>query len=216
MKVSEAGRRLIEGFEGCRLTAYFDVVGVPTIGYGHTDGVRPGQVITQAQADQMLADDLGEVYGPGVLAAIGDAPTTQAQFDAMASLAFNIGVGAFKSSTVCRMHKAGNYTAAAEAFHLWNRAGQRVLEPLTRRRLAEAKLYLSKSPAAPSRQEDAAPPVSGGSTPIDDIRSAQRKLLAAGLLKKPSGAPATEEDIDGDPGDCTRDAARRWRAAHPA
>lgn len=172
MKVSEACRKMIAGFEGCVLHAYQDVVGVWTIGVGHTEGVRPGQTITQAQADQLLADDLGNVYGPGVLVAIGDAPTTQAQFDAMTSLAFNIGVSAFKSSTVCRMHKAGNYAAAAEAFHLWNRAGQRVLEALTRRRLAEAKLYLSRSPVVTGD------PAGGPSavSPRDTIKRIQEAL----------------------------------------
>ena len=166
MKVSEAGRRLIEGFEGCRLAAYRDIVGVWTIGYGHTEGVHLGQIITQAQADQMLADDLDHVYGPGVLDAIGDVPTTQAQFDAMTSLAFNIGVGGFARSTVCRMHKAGNYTAASEAFVLWNKAGGRTLEALTRRRLTEAKLYLS---------EAASPPVSAV-TPVETIKRIQEAL----------------------------------------
>lgn len=144
MRVSEVGRKMIEGFEGCRLEAYRDVVGVLTIGYGHTVGVWYGQKITQAQADALLIEDLDKVYGPGVMAAIGDVPTTQAQFDAMVSLAFNIGVGAFKGSTVCRMHKAGNYAAAADAFSMWNKGGGRVLEPLARRRLTEEKLYLSE------------------------------------------------------------------------
>jgi lysozyme len=178
MKVSEAARRMIAKFEGCVLHAYPDPAtgGDPwTIGYGHTAGVKPGQTITQAQADQMLATDLDKIYGPGVLAAIGNAPTTQNQFDAMTSLAFNIGVGAFEGSTVCRMHKAGNYEVAAEAFALWNRAAGRPLAALTRRRLAEAKLYLTAVEAQP---QDAAPPVSASDAPnaISKIKAVQLVL----------------------------------------
>lgn len=82
-------------------------------------------------------------------------------------------------------------------------------------------VYSQKLATAYRRHAAAMPPspplpaMEGGSSPIDDIRSAQRKLMAAGLLKKRSGAPATAEDIDGDPGDMTRAAARAWRAAHP-
>lgn len=148
MHVSNAGRKMIEAFEGCVLHAYPDTATGDdpwTIGYGCTGpNIRPGLVITQVEADQMLSDRLAREFESGVMAAIGDAPTTQAQFDAMISLAFNIGVGAFKGSTVALMHKAGNTQAAADAFALWNRAGGRTLAALTIRRLAEAKLYLSQ------------------------------------------------------------------------
>jgi lysozyme len=143
MNTSPAGRELIERNEGCRLTAYQDIVGVWTIGYGHTEGVQPGQTITQAEADRMLSDDLAKVYGPGVQLAIGDAPTTQSQFDALVSLAYNIGVVGVAHSTVMRMHKAGNYRAAADAFLLWDKAGGEPVAALGRRRREEAQLYLS-------------------------------------------------------------------------
>jgi lysozyme len=185
MNVSEAGRALIARNEGCVLHAYPDPAsgGEPwTIGYGHTAGVRPGQRITQAQADQMLADDLARVYGPAVQAAIGDAPTTQAQFDAMVSLAFNIGIGqkggegGFVNSSICRMHKAGNYQAAAEAFGLYNRAAGRELPALTRRRREEADLYLSQSPiisGTPTGEADGMP---NAISPIDKIKAIQLVL----------------------------------------
>lgn len=77
--------------------------------------------------------------------------------------------------------------------------------------------YSQKLAAAYRRHATIMPPLeNAGPSPIDDIRSAQRKLMAAGLLKKRSGAPATEEDIDGDPGEMTRAAATAWRAAHRA
>ena len=184
MKVSATGRALIEKFEGCVLHAYQDVVGVWTIGYGHTEGVYEGQVITQADADQMLSDDLDHEYGPGVQAAIGDAPTTQAQFDAMVSLAYNIGIGGFAGSTVCRQHRAGNYLAAADAFSLWNKAGGKILPPLARRRVEEEKLYLSDLPGA-QRPVAMVPTY----THADCARDMQKALKTLGLYT---------DKIDGD------------------
>jgi len=143
MHVSPAGRKLIERNEGCVLHAYHDVVGVLTIGYGCTGvGVHEGQVITQEEADQMLSDRLAHEFEPGVSAAIGAAPTTQAEFDAMVSLAFNIGVGAFHHSTVAREHVNGDIEAAADAFLLWDKAGREVLPALQRRRAEERAMYL--------------------------------------------------------------------------
>jgi lysozyme len=142
--ISDAGIALIKRNEGCRLTAYRDVVNVLTIGWGHTGpDVYEGMTITQEQADQMLVSRLANEFLPGVLAAINGAPVTQNQLDAMTSLAWNIGVRAFTSSTVVRMHKAGDYVAAAEAFNLWVKAGGRVYAGLVRRRQEEAELYLS-------------------------------------------------------------------------
>lgn len=186
MNVSPTGRALIERNEGCRLHAYLDVVGVPTIGYGHIEGVVMGQVITQAQADQLLADDLNEVYGPGVQKAIGGAPTTQAQFDAMVSLAYNVGVGGFSKSTVCRQHKEGNYQAAADAFSLWNKAGGKVLAPLTRRRREEAEMYLSAAVAKPAPEPSKPSPKPPA--PVVDISPFDRiKAIQVILGVKPDG-----------------------------
>lgn len=132
----------IKGFEQCRLTAYLPTANdVPTIGWGTTKGVKLGMVWTQAQADAAFAADLGR-FGVEVADMIGTAPTTQNQYDAMVSLAYNIGVTAFDGSTVRRQHKAGNYAAAADAFLLWNKQAGKVLNGLTRRRAAERAMYL--------------------------------------------------------------------------
>lgn len=195
MKVSDSARRMIEGFEGCRLTAYLDIVGVPTIGYGHTKGVHLGQVITQAQADQMLADDLERVYGAQVEKLLRDVPTTQAQFDAMVSLAYNIGSGdwlngridrydkgGFEDSSILKHHLRGEYDAAAASFALWNKAGGRELAALTRRRAAEARLYLSQgAPAAGGMPEPQ--PVSDQPhiTPDQALRETQAAMQRAGF-----------------------------------
>src|SRR5690349_4997661 len=125
MKTSAAGLELIRRNEGCRLTAYLDTIANPavwTIGYGSTGpGVYQGLTITQQQADQILVDRLAHEFEPGVLSALQGAPVSQPQFDAMVSLAWNIGVGGFGKSSVARYHRAGNYQAAADAFRLWNK-----------------------------------------------------------------------------------------------
>lgn len=140
--ISQKGIDLIKSCEGFRAKAYRDAVGVLTIGWGHTAGVKPGMVITQAQGEAMLRHDL-EVFEKGVSAALGKTPTTQGQWDAMVSFSYNVGLGNFRKSSVLRLHKAGNYPAAANALLLWNKAGGRVLDGLTRRRRAERSLYLS-------------------------------------------------------------------------
>lgn len=149
MNVSPAGRQLIERNEGCVLHSYYDVVGVLTIGYGNTGrGVYVGQVITKTEADQLLSDRLANEFEPGVLKAAG-AVITQNQFDAMVSLEYNIGTGAFAGSTVARKHRAGDYVGAADAFLSWNKAGGSVLPALDRRRHEERAMYLSGVVSAP-------------------------------------------------------------------
>ncbi len=145
MQVSTQGRSLIESFEGCRLAAYLCPAGVPTIGYGHTAGVKMGDTLPdKTAADNLLSQDLVGFAGQ-MDRALAGVPASQHQFDAMVSLAFNIGMGNFSTSTVMRQHKAGQYAAAAAAFALWNKAtvdGQlQVLPGLVSRRAAEAALY---------------------------------------------------------------------------
>lgn len=141
MKISEAGLSLIKEFEGLRLSAYPDPAtgGRPwTIGYGHTRGVNPGDKITQAQADAFLREDVAEFErAVSRLAPI----TTQGQFDALVSFAFNVGAANLEKSTLLRLHRAGDYFRASQEFPKWNKAAGKVMAGLTRRRLAEAALY---------------------------------------------------------------------------
>ena len=90
MKTSKNGINLIKKFEGCRLTAYKCAAGVPTIGYGHTAGVKMGQAITQEQADRYLKDDLVK-YEKNVGKYDSKYRWNQNEFDALVSFAFNIG-----------------------------------------------------------------------------------------------------------------------------
>lgn len=144
-RCSKAGIDLIKSFEGCRLTSYPDpgTGGFPwTIGWGTTRiagaPVTPQMAITQAEADKLFLEDLrpreNEVYNT-----IGEAPTSQAQFDALVSFHYN--TGAIKTATLTRKHKAGDYEGAAKEFGKWVNAGGRRMKGLVRRRAAEAAMY---------------------------------------------------------------------------
>lgn len=144
MKISQKGIDLIKQFEGVSLKAYPDpgTGGEPwTIGYGHTGGVKKGDVITQAQAEDLLRKDLIK-FEAGVSNAL-TVETTQQQFDAMVSLAFNIGLGNFTKSTLLRKHNAKCWQCAAAQFGVWRNAGGKVMNGLIRRRAAERELYMS-------------------------------------------------------------------------
>lgn len=147
------GTELIKLFEGCarirpdgRIEAYPDpgTGGAPwTIGWGSTGpGIVPGTIWTREQCEERLRHDL-QRYAREVDRALGEAPTTQAQFDAMVSFHYN--TGAIRRATLTRRHREGDHAGAAAEFRRWNRAGGRVMAGLARRRAAEAALYRSGS-----------------------------------------------------------------------
>jgi lysozyme len=141
MKMNEKGRALVRRFEGLRLDAYRCPAGVLTIGYGSTGPhVKTGMVITPGEAERLLDKDLAR-FETGVTAMIGSVPTSEDEFSAMTSLAFNIGLGRFATSTLLKRHKLGNKIRAANAFLMWNKAGGQILKGLMRRREAEKALY---------------------------------------------------------------------------
>lgn len=144
LRTGAKGLALIKSFEKCRLQAYMPTPkDRPTIGWGSTGpDIKMGMTWTQAQADQRFAADLNK-FERGVLLVIGATPTTQNQFDAMVSLAYNIGEDGFAKSSVARYHRAGDKKRAAASFALWNKQAGKVLGGLVRRRAEEAKLYLS-------------------------------------------------------------------------
>jgi lysozyme len=149
MQTSPAGCEMIYRFEGFKLRSYRDIVGVWTIGPGLTgDDIGPDTVWTKEQCDEAFRRRLAAEFEPGVMHAIGSPPTpvTQGQFDAMVSLAYNIGVRAFAGSSVARHHKAGEYDAAADAFSLWDKAGGHEVQALLNRREEEAQVYADASP----------------------------------------------------------------------
>jgi GH24 family phage-related lysozyme (muramidase) len=150
---------LIQSFEGCAkrrpdglIEAYPDpgTGGEPwTIGWGTTryangQKVQPGDTVTQEEADALLLNDL-EGAERQVTRAIGDAPTTQKQFDALVSFHYN--TRALLSSTLLARHKAGRYAEATNEFLKWVHAGDHILPGLVRRRAAEAALYSAGTPS---------------------------------------------------------------------
>ena len=136
----QAGIDLIKSFEGCRLTAYQDSVGVWTIGYGHTAGVRAGMSITQDKAEEYLCSDLKkfEEYVNNSSYVPITQSLTQNQFDALVSFAYNCGSGSLK--TLCKDRDASEI---AGHLPLYNKAGRNVLAGLTRCRNAELALFNS-------------------------------------------------------------------------
>lgn len=138
----------IKRWEGCRLTAYPDPGsgGVPwTIGYGSTRdeqgrAIVPGTTWTQERAEARLAAEVAE-FAKGVDKLIGAAPTTLGQRAALVSIAYNIGLGALKESTLLRLHKEGDYAGAENQFARWSKAAGKTMQGLVNRRAAEAAIY---------------------------------------------------------------------------
>jgi lysozyme len=131
---------LVGGFEGLRTVAYRDVVGVPTVCYGETAGVRMGDRYTPAQCKAMLATSL-EAYAAGIDRCV-TAPMTDERFVALVSFAYNVGVGSACSSTAVRLINAGQTRAGCDQLLRWNKAAGIVFPGLTRRREAERALCL--------------------------------------------------------------------------
>ena len=145
MHVSPSGIDLICNFEGKRLMAYDDGVGVWTIGFGTTiypNGikVKKGDVCTEAQAKAYMAHDLKK-FELAINNAV-NVSLNQNQFDALVSLAYNIGTGAFSESTLVKKLNAGDYRGAANQFDVWVNAGGKRMQGLVNRRTKEKALFL--------------------------------------------------------------------------
>ncbi len=188
MRTSVAGRAAIKRREGERLSAYKDSVGIWTIGVGHTTAAGPpavsaGMKITAQQSDEILARDLADVEND--LTAAVKVPINQNQFDALASLHFNIGPGSFRSSTLLRKLNAKDYAGAADQFLVWNKGtidGKKVaINGLTIRRKEERAQFLSTTVA--SAPEPAPVP-----KPIATIDEPQAPLDHVPVTPAPSGA----------------------------
>ena len=133
---------IIKEHEGLRLEAYLPTPNdVWTIGYGHTHTTKQGMKITAGQAESLLRKDI--TWVEKAVNKLVVVPLTQNQFDALASFVFNVGEGAFSSSTLLRLLNAGDYEGAANQLLRWNKQKGRVLNGLTKRREEERKLFLS-------------------------------------------------------------------------
>ena len=150
-ELGQAGLALIKSFEGCRLTAYQCAAGVWTIGYGHTSGVKQGQVITQEQADTYLLQDCDKfvAYVNNKAYVPITEQLNQNQFDALVSFAFNCGAGNLKKLCTGR-----NVEQIAAAMLKYNKAGGKELAGLTRRRQAEVELFNAAGAATDQKIEE--------------------------------------------------------------
>ena len=155
---------LIKQYEGLRLTAYQDSVGVWTIGYGTTiingSPVYQGQTITQSQADEYLLAHIKTEVSP-TISSKTKAPITQSMYDALCCFTYNLGSGTLSRSTLLKDLNTTKYLDSATAFLDYNKAGTTILPGLTKRRAAEKNLFL----------KDGIPSISGDLTPVQGINT---------------------------------------------
>jgi lysozyme len=158
MKIDQTAKDFIVGFEGVRLKAYQDSVGVWTIGVGSTyPTVQPGQVITQQEAMDRFDRDISK-FETGVTNLV-KVQLEQCQFDALVSFAFNVGLGNLAKSTLLKKVNAGQFNQVPSEFLKWDKAGGRSLPGLTRRRHAEAAMFAkAHGTEAPNEEESSAEP----------------------------------------------------------
>jgi lysozyme len=154
MNMTKEGLALIKRYEGLRVAAYQDAAGVWTIGYGHTSmagapDVRRGMTISDTEAEAIFARDVAEFAN--AVAKVVKVELSPAQFSALVSFAYNVGIGGLKKSSVLAAINAGDFEAVPRRLNLWIKAGGRVLPGLVKRRAAEAALFMSENHDA-SRQ----------------------------------------------------------------
>ena len=142
MIISTAGVDLLTHFEGLRLEAYQDSVGVWTIGYGHTKGVTPSMKITESQANNLLKTELIEYQN--YINSMVNISLDQCQFDALVCWVYNLGPTNLKNSTLLTLLNQGVKFQIPEQIRRWNRAGGKVLKGLVRRRTAEALMFAGR------------------------------------------------------------------------
>ena len=139
MNIGDKGIALIKGFEGFKAKAYLDGGGVPTIGFGTTKGVKMGQIITESQAETFLRRDISLA-----VTAVSNAVTvalSQDQFDSLVCFTYNVGIGAFKGSTLLKLLNSGHYDQVPAQLLRWDKDNGVVVAGLLRRRQAEGVLF---------------------------------------------------------------------------
>lgn len=151
MKISPAGLELIKQFEGFRAKAYQCQAGVWTIGYGTTKNIQKGDTITEARATALLTHDI--IDAEESVTRLVKVPLNQNQFDALVSFVYNCGVGNFGKSTLLKLVNKGDFIGAVGEFPKWNKAAGKPSAGLTRRRQAEAALFMKSSDVLDMPQE---------------------------------------------------------------
>ena len=142
MIISIPGVELLTHFEGLKLEAYQDSVGVWTIGYGHTKGVVPGMKVTEVQANNLLRTELIEYQN--YINEMVNVGLSQCQFDALVCWVYNLGPTNLRSSTLLKLLNQGDKFLVPEQIRRWNKAGGKVLKGLVRRREAEALMFAGR------------------------------------------------------------------------
>ena len=142
MKISEEGLSLIKKFEGCKLEAYQDAVGIWTIAYGRIKEVKEGHTCTQEQAEAWLDEELHEYQS--YIDDMVKVDLEQCQYDALVAWVYNLGPSNLKASTLLKVLNTSKYKDVPEQIKRWNKAGGKVLDGLIRRRKAEALLFEGK------------------------------------------------------------------------
>ena len=142
MRCSQEGLELIKKFEGCKLKSYKCSAGVWTIGYGHTEDVKEGDIVSSQEADKLLRADVfkfEEYVDDNVMVEL-----TQNQFDALVAWTFNLGVGNLRNSTMLKELNNSKFDKVPSEIKRWNKAAGKTLDGLVRRRQAESLLFESK------------------------------------------------------------------------
>lgn len=193
--LSPLGRKLIQELEGLSLTAYPDGDGY-SIGYGH-HGVQKGEVITRAEAERLFEQDVKRFESSvNIYAGQG---TTQEQFDALVSFAYNVGTGAFQTSTLLRKHLGGDIAGAADEFNRWVNSQGKKLQVLVDRRARERAIYLNGYAGAPPAPPFVMPPaVPPGTTlpkaPRAELASPPSPLAPSGSGSSHAASAALDAD----------------------
>lgn len=216
METSKAGRALIAQREGNKLKAYRDSGGIWTIGVGHTSAAGPpkvvaGMTINSEESDIILTRDLAKFEA--VVRDKVKASITQNEFDALVSLAFNIGGGAFAKSTLLRKLNAGDRAGAADQFLVWNKVKGRAVKGLTTRRQAERRQFLGQSTSKAPRK----PAAPAKAKPADEVYASKAMVQIVQARLTDLGYPLGSRDsvtneFDGKLGTLTATAIRAFRA----
>lgn len=159
MQMSSNGLRLLSQWEGVRAKTYKDAAGLPTIGVGHLltpdelasgciqidgEAVRYANGLTESQVQALLAQDVRR-FEEAVNGRCADLGLEQHQFDALVSFCFNVGVGAFSQSSLCKALKSGNFADVPDELRRWTSAGNRQVPGLVTRRENEIRLWLGET-----------------------------------------------------------------------
>ena len=143
--IAALGIAVIGGFEGFRQVAYRDSVGVPTVCYGETRGIRMGMKFTKAECDEKFVKALDE-FADGIERCVPSArEMPEPRYIAHLSLAYDIGVGGYCKSSIARLHNHGDTVGACNAFLRYNKAGGVTFPGLTRRRTQERAMCLREA-----------------------------------------------------------------------